>query len=271
MTTPSVTTAGVFRGLHEDGLLVLPNAWDAGTTRVIKQQGAAAIATTSAAVAWSHGYPDGNALPVPLLVATMSEIVRVIQVPVTTDIEGGYADNPAGVGETVAAVVEAGAVGINLADGTGDPAPLCAKIVAAMEASARLGVGLFVDARTDVFLRGFTSEEGRIGDTLARVERSRAAGTDGIFVPGLNEVAEIRSVVAAIRLPLNVLAWPGLPSAAELESLGVRRLSAGSSIGRAVYGRIAALAGAFLAGGTAVPLSEDAMSHAEVNALMSAG
>lgn len=271
MTTAPAPTTRLFRKLHEDGLLVLPNAWDAGSARVIERQGAAAIATTSAAVAWSHGYPDGNALPVLLLAATISEIVRVVRVPVTADIEGGYADTAAGVGQTVAAVVEAGAVGINLEDGIGDPALLCVKIAAAKGTAARLGVDLFVNARTDVVLRGLVPEENQIVETLARAERYRAAGADGIFVPGLKEVAEIRTVAAAVRLPLNVLAWPGLPTVGELEALGVRRLSAGSGIGQAVYGRIAALAAAFLAGGTAVPLAEDAMSHADVNALMGGG
>lgn len=263
-------TAVAFHRLHADGLLLLPNAWDAGSARLIARQGAPAMATTSAAVAWSHGYPDGDALPVPLLTATVAAIARVVDVPVTADIEGGYAADPAGVGETVAAVVRAGAVGINLEDGMADPDLLCAKIGAAQEAAARLGIDLFINARTDVYLRGLAPEEGRVEETLARAARYRAAGAAGVFVPGLRQPDEIRAIAAAVGLPLNVLAVPGLPPAADLERLGVRRLSAGSTIAQAVYGRIAALATAFLAGMATVPLADDALSHTEVNAVMEA-
>src|SRR4051812_48036382 len=103
-----------FRRLHQDGLLILANAWDAGSARLIATTGAKAIATSSAAVAWAHGYPDGDQLPVKLLVATVAEIVRVIRVPLTVDCEGGYSDDPAQVAENIASVLAAGAIGINL-------------------------------------------------------------------------------------------------------------------------------------------------------------
>src|SRR4030095_9818264 len=132
-----------FRQMHQEGILLLANAWDAGTARLIESLGARAIATTSAAVAWSHGYADGNVLPVPVLVSTVAEIARVVRVPLTVDVEAGYSDDPASVGEVVARVVEAGAVGINLEDGTSSPDLLCAKVEAARRAASRLGVDLY--------------------------------------------------------------------------------------------------------------------------------
>jgi 2-methylisocitrate lyase-like PEP mutase family enzyme len=262
------TAAHVFHGLHAEGFLVLANVWDAGSARLVEGLGAKALATTSAAVAWSHGYADGDVLPVPLLLTTVSEITRVVSVPLTVDIEGGYSSDPAAVGDVVARVVEAGGVGLNIEDGAGDPELLCAKIESAKSAGDRLGVNVFVNARTDVYLRGLVPADRRVEETLAREARYRAAGADGIFVPGLVVADEIRAVASAVRLPLNVLAWPGLPLAAELERLGVRRLSAGSGIAQAAYGRLRSLAADFLRTGGSEPLGEGAMPYPEINALM---
>jgi 2-methylisocitrate lyase-like PEP mutase family enzyme len=260
-------SAQVFRRLHQAGLLVLPNVWDAGSARLIDSVGAKALATSSAAVAWAHGYPDGDALPVPLLATTVREIARVVTTPISVDIEGGYSPDPTSVSETVATVIDAGAVGINIEDGSTSPDLLCAKLDRAKRVAIRLGVDLFVNARTDVFLRGLVPGERRVSETLARAERYRAAGADGIFVPGLTDPADIRAIAAKVRLPLNVLARPGLPDAAELEALGVRRLSAGSGIAQAVFGQIAALASGFLRDGASAPLAEGAMGYAQINPL----
>lgn len=268
MTSERPDTAHRFRQLHQQGLLILPNAWDAGSARLIESVGAKAIATTSAGVAWSHGYADGDLLPVRLLAETIAEIGRVVTVPITADVEGGYSSDPAVVGEAVAAMIDAGAVGINIEDGAGDPDLLCAKVEQAKRAGIRLGVDLFVNARADVYLRDLAPRDRRLENTLARAERYRAAGADGIFVPGVTDAAEIRAIASAGRLPLNVLARPGLPPAAELETLGVRRLSAGSWIASATFARAAALASEFLRAGASEPLTSDAMPYASINALM---
>jgi 2-methylisocitrate lyase-like PEP mutase family enzyme len=207
MTSQENPAAERFRRLHSEGLLVLPNAWDAGSARLIESLGAKAIATTSAGVAWSHGYPDGDTLPLPLLRATVADIARAVRVPVSTDVEGGYSNDPAAVGETVAAVIEAGAVGINIEDGSGATDLLCAKIERAKNAAERLGVDLFVNARTDVYLRGLAAKERRVEETLARAERYRSAGADGIFVPGLR--TRTRSAPwRRVRLCRST-SWPG--------------------------------------------------------------
>lgn len=268
MTSPDRTAIQVFRRLHEDGLLVLPNAWDAGSARLIESLGAKALATTSAGVAWSHGYADGDLLPVRLLLATVADIARAIRVPLTVDVEGGYSNDPAAVGETVGSVIGAGAVGINIEDGSGSPDLLGAKIERAKDAGVRLGVDLFVNARTDVYLRGLVPKERRVEETLTRAERYRTAGADGIFVPGLVDASEIRAITEASRLPLNVMALPRLPPAAELEALGVRRLSAGAGIAEAVFAKTAALAAAFLRTGESGAVTKGTMPYPEINALM---
>jgi len=270
MTAQNPSAAHVFHRLHQEGLLLLANAWDAGSARPIESLGAKALATTSAGVAWSHGYADGDLLPVRLLVATVADIARVAGVPLTVDMEGGYSSDPAAVGEAVGAVIDAGAVGINLEDGVGEPDLLCAKIERAKAAGVRLGVDLFVNARTDVYLRGLAPKERRVDETVARTERYRAAGADGIFVPGVVDANEIQAIASAARLPLNVLARPGLPPASALGALGVRRLSAGSWIAEVVFGKVASLAAAFLRDGASEPLAEGALPYAGINTLMTA-
>ena len=267
MTSQS-DSAARFHQLHQSGLLLLANAWDAGSARLIESLGAPAIATTSAAVAWSHGYPDGDALPVPTLAAAVAEITRVIRVPLSVDFEGGYSSDPAAVGENVAHIIGAGAVGINLEDGTGSPDLLCAKIESVKRTAGRLGVDLFVNARTDIYLRGLIVPERQVEETLARAARYRTAGADGIFVPGVVDGPTIRSIVEAVKMPLNVLARPGLPAAPELAKLGVRRLSAGSGIAQALFGKASTLAADFLRNGVSASLTNGAMPYADINALL---
>jgi 2-methylisocitrate lyase-like PEP mutase family enzyme len=266
--TARAETAATFHRLHEGPEpLLLPNAWDAGSARLMESLGAKAVATTSAGVAWTHGYPDGDVLPVRMLLSTVVAITRAIRVPLTVDVEGGYSDEPSAVEETVARVVEAGAVGINIEDGGNAPDLLCLKIERAKRAGNHFGIDLFVNARTDVYLRGLAPEGKRVAETLSRAKLYREAGASGIFVPGLRDAAEIRAVVQDAGLPLNVMAWPGLPAAAELARLGVRRLSAGSGISQALWGKAATLAGDFLKSGKSEPLGEGAMAYPAINAL----
>ena len=259
--------ATTFRKLHEDGLLILPNVWDAGTARLVESVGALALATTSAGLAWSHGWADGDRLPVASLARAVEAITRIVSVPLSVDMEGGYADDPVTAGENVAAIVRAGGVGINIEDGTAPPDALCAKIEHVRRATASSGVDVFINARTDVYLRGLVPAEGRVEESLARAERYRKAGADGLFVPGVTDAQEIRALASGQPMPLNILVRPGLPGGDELRALGVRRLSAGSWLTAAAYGRVAALASAFLKDGVSAPLFEGATSYAEMNAL----
>jgi 2-methylisocitrate lyase-like PEP mutase family enzyme len=256
-----------FRNLHAGGLLLLANAWDAGTARLIESLGAKAIATTSAGVAWSHGYADGDHLPVPRLVATVSDILRVIRVPLSVDIEGGYSDDPATVAETVARLADAGIAGINLEDGNASSDLLCAKIEHIKRACARVGTNVFINARTDIYLRGLAPAGARVEPTLARAARYREAGADGLFVPGLAGREEIDAIAAQAGLPLNLLLRPQLPAVDQLIALGVRRLSAGSDLAEHGYGQTRRLAEGFLRDGRLAHAASEVMGYGDLNAL----
>lgn len=253
--------AAAFRRLHQEGLLILPNAWDAGTARLMQSLGSKAVATTSAGVAWAHGYADGDVLPAARLVETARAVAGAVAVPVSIDMEGGYSDDPAAVADVARALRDAGAVGINIEDGGGAPEALAAKIAAIR---AACGPELFINARCDVWLRGL----GGLDEALARAALYRDAGADGFFAPGLAEAETIRALAAGIDMPLNLMAVPGLPDAAGLTALGVRRLSAGAVISAAALGLVRDRARDFLATGDAGPLDAGAMGWLELNGIM---
>ena len=271
MPTDLAAQATRFHALHADGLLRLANAWDAGSARLAQAAGARAIATSSAAVAWAHGWPDGDLLPVELLLQTARAVAGATGLPVTVDVEGGYSDEPERVGELATALLQAGAVGINIEDGSKDPALLCAKIAAARAAAESAGVDLYINARVDTWLRGLAPVGQRVAETLARAARYRAAGASGLFAPGVVDEAEIAALVAATDMPVNVLAWTGLPDAQRLQALGVRRLSAGSAISEAMHGHVLAMMREFVASGRVDTAAAKAATYGELQAMMARG
>ena len=247
----------VFRALHAGPeILVLPNAWDAASAALMADAGARAVATSSAAVAWSHGYPDGNLLPVDRLAATLECVVAAVSVPVTADIEGGYSDDPAEVADTVARLIDVGVVGVNLEDGDGEPDLLARKIEAAREAATRADVNLFINGRTDVYLHRLAEGEAALDESLRRAALYCSAGADGIFVPGPVEPGLIGRLVEGVGAPLNVMGRGGAPSAAELQALGVRRLSSATGPFRAAYAALNRAMAGFLATGDANALAD---------------
>ena len=270
MSAPS-DLAAQFHALHEGPqILVLANAWDAASAAIMADAGAKAVATSSAAVAWAHGYADGDALPVDKLLTTISEIARVVAVPLTADIEGGYSDDLAIVARTVAAVVDAGAVGINLEDGRRDPELHARKVEAARQAADRSGVKLFINARTDVFLKRLVEGDAALEEALRRAELYRAAGADGIFVPFANDPELIATLASSIPLPLNVMGWTGVPPARELQALGVRRLSSATHPFRAAFAPLKRAIEAYLRDGDPTALAEAGQGVPDLNARFSA-
>jgi 2-methylisocitrate lyase-like PEP mutase family enzyme len=244
--------AEAFGALHHTGdILILPNAWDAASAAVMEDAGAKAVATSSAAVAWAHGYPDGDLLPLPLLLETVQAVARVVKVPVTADIEGGYTDDLDRLAETIRAVIGVGAVGINLEDGSRDPLLHARKIAAARKAADGEGVALFINARIDVYLKGLAEGHAAYVETTARAERYHQAGASGIFVPGPSDTDLIDRLADEIHLPLNMMLVAGLPGAEQLQALGVRRVSSGGGPFRAVYARLAKVVAGYLADGKA--------------------
>ena len=233
-----VQHADTFRGKHRaPPLLLLPNAWDAASARIFAAAGFEAIATTSGGVAWALGYPDGEAAPWGEVVAATARIVRAAQVPVTADIEAGYGETPAAVAHSVTEIIRAGAVGINLEDGTPrGPSPLrpiadaAERIRAAREAARAAGVAIVINARTDLYLRNIGEEAARFDETVARGKAYLAAGADCVYPIGLRDPATIGRLVTALGAPINIMVRAGLPSVAELEALGVARASTASAV-----------------------------------------
>jgi 2-methylisocitrate lyase-like PEP mutase family enzyme len=257
-----------FKNLHDGSkLLLLPNAWDAGSARLFESTGATAIATTSSGVSWAQGYADGRQMPVDVAVGAARSMVRVLTVPLSVDIENGYSDNPDVVAQNVMRFIEIGVVGINIEDGRDPPQLLAQKIAAIKDLAAKSGQAIFINARTDVYLAGLAPEGERVAQVLVRAALYRAAGVDSLFVPGLCKPEEIQGVVAGAGLPLNVMAWPGLPAAEQLSSLGVRRLSAGSAIPQVLWHAAREMAAGFLATGSSTPLSEKLMPYSELQQL----
>ncbi|MFE2518605.1 isocitrate lyase/PEP mutase family protein [Streptomyces mirabilis] len=280
---PTHETALAFRALHIPGRpLVLPNAWDTASARLVEEAGAAAVATTSAGLAWDLGTADGDRLDRDRALGTVARVAAVVRVPVSADIESGYAKDAAGVGDTIRAVLAAGAVGVNIEDalydgegddgegvGDGGRGPLrpvaeqAERIAAARGAADAAGVPLFINARIDTVLRG----AGGVEETLERAAAFLAAGADGIFVPGAVDPGTVKSLVAGVEGPLNVLVGPGAPSVAELAALGVARISTGSSIAQAAHAVVRRAARELLSAGTYDSLA-GGLGYAELNTLL---
>lgn len=263
--------AACLRQLHAERPLVLPNAWDAASARVIERAGAKAIATTSAGVSWTYGRRDGQTLRRDEMLRTIDHIVQTVGVPVSADIEGGYGD----VFETVRCLVAIGAAGMNLEDSPGDGAVLLSpeaqveRIRAARDAARGTGGDLVINARTDVFLFEVGAPETRFAAAVHRANLYRAAGADCLFVPGVIDAETIAALVRAIDGPLNIMAMPGAPSVPQLGELGVARVSVGPAITQAALGATHRAATQLLEHGTyGVP--EESLSFADANGMFAA-
>src|SRR5215472_370173 len=239
-----------FREKHRGPrLLLLPNAWDAMSARVFVAAGFEAIATTSGGVAWALGYADGEHAPWAEVVAVTARIVRVAQVPVTADIEAGYGDTPDAVMKSVAEIIRAGAVGINLEDGVPhgarpvrDIADAADRIRAAREAARVAAVPLVINARTDLYLRNIGDEAARFDEAVARGKAYLAAGADCFYPITLGDRETIGRLVEALAAPININVRAGSPSVAEFEALGVARISTASQIALMAAGSIRRIA-----------------------------
>ena len=267
--------AEAFRAMHRgQRILMLPNAWDVSSARVIEEAGFGAIATTSAGIAFTLGYPDGQRISRNEMLQAVSRIAAVLKVPVTADVEAGYGDRPEDAAQTALAVIESGAVGMNLEDASGDAnhplveLPLQLEKIAAVQQAARTaGVPIVLNARTDVYLLQVGPVEKRYDQALRRLTAFRDAGADCVFLPGLRDATTIGRMVKDLDFPLNILAGPGSPSVPELQQLGVARVSLGSSPMRATLGLLGRMAEELKTSGTYRSL-ENAPSHDDVNRMM---
>lgn len=264
-----------FRSLHRGpGALLLPNVWDVASARIIEEAHFPALGTTSAGIAFSLGHPDGQRIPREEMLARIARIARAVKVPVTADIEGGYGSSPEDAARTTRELLQAGAIGMNLEDASGDSEhPLIElelaveKIKAARAAAAELHVPLVVNARTDVYLLPGSAGQDQYAEALRRLLAYRDAGADCVFAPGLKDAATIGRLVKDVQCPLNILAVAGTPPVAELERLGVARISLGSGPMRATLGVLRRLAEELKTVGTYGAL-DGAVPYAEVNKLL---
>ncbi|MFY9674381.1 MAG: isocitrate lyase/phosphoenolpyruvate mutase family protein [Terriglobales bacterium] len=239
-----------FRLRHRGiGVLLLPNAWDVVSARIFEEVGFSAIATTSAGIAFSLGYPDGQRISREEMVARIARIARAVKVPVTADAEWGYGSTEEEIARTTREVIEAGAVGMNLEDTSGRAdQPLLPldrvleKIKAVRETAASMHVPLVLNARTDVYLLEGGNPEASYAEAVRRLIAFRDAGADCVFVPGLKDAETIGRLVKDVACPVNILAMPGTPPIAELDKLGVARVSVGSGFMRATLGALRGMA-----------------------------
>jgi 2-methylisocitrate lyase-like PEP mutase family enzyme len=270
--------AEVFRAMHRGAhTLVLPNAWDAASARIFEHSGFAALATTSAGIAFSLGYSDGQRITRDEMLQRVALIARSVNLPVTADVESGYGPRPEDAAQTAQAVIEAGAIGMNLEDATGNAdQPLfelalqVEKIHAVVDTGRKLDVPLVLNARTDVYLAQVGPVETRYDETLRRLSAYRDAGADCLFVPGIRDGVTIGRLARDLSFPLNILVGPGSPSIPELQQLGVARVTVGSSAMRATLGAVQRIAEELKQTGTYRAL-EGAPSFEEINRMMGAG
>ncbi|MGZ4698409.1 MAG: isocitrate lyase/PEP mutase family protein [Oryzihumus sp.] len=272
MTTsagPAPSAAERFHQLHRGPILVLPNAWDVASARLVEEAGASAVATTSAGLSWSWGVADGEHLGLERILDLTRRVVDAVDVPVTTDLEAGYAQDLDGLARNVRAVLDAGAVGVNVEDGlAGGLRPVAEQAARIAALRQEAGAGLFVNARTDTYWRAVGEAEGRLDETVRRAEAYLEAGASGIFVPGIKDRGVIEGLVARIPAPVNILVGPGSPTIPELADLGVARASAGSAIALAAYGHVRRAAAELLGAGTYTELA-GAADYPTMNALLS--
>ena len=253
-----------FRELHaREQLFVMPNPWDVGSAKLLASAGFEALATTSAGFAWALGKQD-QTVTRDELVAHVGAVAAAVQVPLNVDSERLYPDDPGGVAEAVALLAEAGAAGCSVEDydpaaGGMDPVDVAAaRVAVAAEACRRLDPPVVLTGRAENHIRGVDD----LDDTIARLVAYRDAGADCVYAPGLTDLDEIARVVREVGMPVNVLALPAVPPFAELERVGVRRVSTGSLLARAAYGTILAGAEELLRDGTSLYAKQGASADA---------
>lgn len=267
--------ADTFHRLHTNAdTLVLVNAWDAGSARILEHAGAPAIATTSAGMAWSLGYADGERIPTEELIAACARICRAVNVPVSVDIERGFADSTPGAVALVRALIDVGVAGLNIEDGVSvetqrlaAPEVLCERITALRSLATQMNAELFINARTDTYFVDCKDRMARYQDTLRRARLYASAGADGIFVPGM-DVEDVFPFARSAPLPLNVYAGGGwAPPVHLLRRAGVRRISLGCGPLQSVFGSLRRIASEAFTQGTYATMSSTMLPLNDVNEL----
>jgi len=270
------TKAETFRRLHRGKkILILPNAWDVASARVFEEAGFPAVATSSAGMMVSLGYPDGERIDRKEFVAAIRRIARSVSVPLNADVVSGFGRTPHEVVDTVKRVIEAGAVGINIEDSNHETKQLVTverqvqKLEALKDLKESEGVPFVINARTDALLYGSADTRQRLAEAIERGIAYRKVGADCVYPMGLTDAASIDTLVRALECPVNVMVRKGLPSVSELERLGVARVSLGPSASYASMGLLKRASKELLEQGTYSTLLDGAITYDELNALAS--
>lgn len=266
--------ANHFYKLHQGAdILVLPNAWDSVSARLFEQAGFPAIATTSAGIALAQGYSEPENISRDAMLQAIKSIVQAVTVPVTVDMEAGYASDPQGVAETVKMVIDVGAVGINLEDIIDNNLlavdTQVERLHAARHASTELNAPFVINARTDIYLFDIGEPHEQFEQVVMRANQYFEAGADCVFIPGVGDPEIIAELVREIHGPINILANANVPAIRTLQQLGVKRVSTGSGPMRASLSLIRRIAGELMTSGTYEQFTVDTMSYAEANQLFS--
>jgi 2-methylisocitrate lyase-like PEP mutase family enzyme len=263
-----------FRALHDrKSVLVLPNAWDVPSARMFEDEGFPAIATSSAGMLVSLGYPDGEDIPNREFVSAVRRIAKVLSVPLSVDVVGGFGNTPESVAKSVRAVVSAGAVGINIEDFVHSAKRLLPlekqldRLRSLIRLRKSLGVPFVINARTDAFRYAPGDDDAKLEEAIRRAKAFRDIGSDCVYPMGLTDSATISRFVRALDFPTNVMVRKGLPSVPELKRLGVARVSFGPSASYAALGLLRRASREVQEKGTYETLTEGAISFDELNAL----
>lgn len=269
-----VEKAEAFRALHHGpGPFVLPNAWDVPSARIFEDVGFPAIATSSAGIMVSHGYPDGEKMPRRELVSAVARIAERLSVPLSADIVAGYGASPDAVAGTVDRMLEAGAVGVNLEDLRPSRDRLyrvdaqLRRLEAVRRAAAKRDVPLVINARTDAYRHAPGEEPERLREAIRRASAYRDAGADCVYPMGVTDAASITTFVEALACPVNVMIRPGLPPLSELARIGVKRVSFGPAASYAALGLLRRAGREILERGSFELLVEGAINFEELNRL----
>ena len=261
---------------HAQQPLILVNVWDVASALVVQRAGLPAIATSSSAVSSALGYPDGERIPAEEMLAAVARIAARVSVPVTADLEAGYAEDLEGVAATARHLVETGAVGLNLEDGidpeTGSlrtPDQAAQRVRAVRKVARELGVPLVINARTDAILGASGAPHELLSDAIARLSAYRDAGADCLFPIGLRDPDAIRQLTRELHHPVNILAGPGALSVGELGQLGVARISLGGGPQRAALATLGAIAEEVRDHGTYGAM-QATLTHSELDDMVSA-
>lgn len=239
MNSSQKEKAEQFRALHHSGkMLILPNTWDVLGALLMEDLEYPAVATASAAIAYANGYDDGEQIPFTDLLTLLKKICAAVDLPVTADIENGYADTDDQLQEKIRALIGSGITGINIEDTDAKTHQLhsaenqCRRIRLIRKLAGKMDIPLFINARTDIYLHEaiFPAPAARLEEIIKRGLAYRDAGADGFFPILLRKEEEIKKIIAAVNLPLNILTLPGIPELKTLSGLGVARISLGPSL-----------------------------------------